>query len=918
MVQPTPYAPTYSFTDHASGSPSAQPPGVPLDNEFDNIASTLSKIIYNLSLIQRDDTTLRSNSVGIPQLDGAALALIAGGTFAIRGVWATAQNYALGDFVAVDDLVYVVVIPHTSGVFATDLAANKLVRAFNPETIIPPVIIPSTSFGSLSALRAADPALLSYVLTDPVLGGLFAYETVNAPYIEDGVNVIKLNDVLLSVGALVRQTSPSALGQTGEETIAAMKAIPVSALSDGVRITVKGFYAAGDGGGGDFIWNAASVAAAITGFVEPLAGGGAGRWVRQHGGTVTDKMAGAKVDGATFDDAAFAAVASLVSVDPSVSCFNLAPGGISKVLPTGAASTTVFSIASKPGFVVNMAGRTFATARTYAECVATGNSAVFRFLNCPGLKITGMPKFTGDVTKAQIAAAASAYGAVGIVLDGNCSFADIEAEGFGILEPILANRAPRITLNPNIPPFIGAGGTGYTVGDTLTIANIGSAAQVNATVQVTAAPGGVVTAVSVINPGRFPVFFDGNISGATKGFAVTGGTGTGAKISPYTLDYDDQQTADKSRFCKIKARYDTCFYGFNGQFNVEDSDIDVAGERVYRAFFLYGTERNRVRAKIRDQHISSVVASVAGIPTSAKIDVTILPAIEVGFAIAGGNAVVGSLYSGVSGVLDLEIDGDANRIGSAATGQYIKISKFAAGADDASPRGHIVRFAIGGKWVGRGSLDGGISTNIMGTDVNYSDASWNGDKLDIVLKDGLTITDVETTWGLAFNANALRSLTVGKVNLSCAIKLDPLASGIGLAPRGRVIVDKDAVFSNRYATVGGHYGLDNVVFTADITASANMTGSRFLHNGGATTLVVNLPPAASGLEFSFFNTSAAGQLHIDCDSADRIGDGATFGGYGKKLRLTDAGARVKLVANHANPAEEWLVEHGVGTRSFEP
>lgn len=205
MVQPTPYAPTYSFTDHASGSPSAQPPGVPLDNEFDRIAATVQQIIKNLSLIQRDDTTLRSNSVGIPQLDGAALALISGGTYAIKGVWETDESYSLGDFVAVDDLIYVVVIPHVSGVFATDFAANKLIRAFNPETVIPPVVIPSTSFTTLAALKAADVALLSYSLTDPAIGGVFFYETANAPYIADDIDTIKLDSTLLSVGALVRR-----------------------------------------------------------------------------------------------------------------------------------------------------------------------------------------------------------------------------------------------------------------------------------------------------------------------------------------------------------------------------------------------------------------------------------------------------------------------------------------------------------------------------------------------------------------------------------------------------------------------------------------------------------------------------------------------------------------------------------------
>lgn len=47
-------------------------------------------------------------------------------TFIPRGNWVTATNYALKDLVVEAGVVYVVVVPHVSGVFATDLAAGKL------------------------------------------------------------------------------------------------------------------------------------------------------------------------------------------------------------------------------------------------------------------------------------------------------------------------------------------------------------------------------------------------------------------------------------------------------------------------------------------------------------------------------------------------------------------------------------------------------------------------------------------------------------------------------------------------------------------------------------------------------------------------------------------------------------------------
>lgn len=130
MAQPTPYARSFDFTQFSTDTPSAQQPGVRLDAEFDGLGETLGETLDNLALIQRDDGQLRNASVRLATLHSeviAALTLIG----ASITPWATATSYTAGQIVTNADDIYMVGIAHTSGVLATDLAANKLIRIFD-------------------------------------------------------------------------------------------------------------------------------------------------------------------------------------------------------------------------------------------------------------------------------------------------------------------------------------------------------------------------------------------------------------------------------------------------------------------------------------------------------------------------------------------------------------------------------------------------------------------------------------------------------------------------------------------------------------------------------------------------------------------------------------------------------------------
>ncbi len=124
MPQPTDYEQTTDFSEYQDNNPDAPFNGANHDTEFGNIALTLSEVLANLSLIQRDDGKLANTSVHMEALSDAVKGLfIAGSNF--KGAWVTATSYAVGESVSESGTVYLCVEAHTSGTFATDLSAGK-------------------------------------------------------------------------------------------------------------------------------------------------------------------------------------------------------------------------------------------------------------------------------------------------------------------------------------------------------------------------------------------------------------------------------------------------------------------------------------------------------------------------------------------------------------------------------------------------------------------------------------------------------------------------------------------------------------------------------------------------------------------------------------------------------------------------
>jgi hypothetical protein len=118
VSQPQPYSPVHSFVSDASTL--ANFPGQSLDIEFQGVKTTTDQIRANLKLIQRDDGALANASVGFDQLSPA---LQTNGLMAAQA-WVTGTTYPVGVSVLQSNKLYRCLVVHTSGVFATDLAAG--------------------------------------------------------------------------------------------------------------------------------------------------------------------------------------------------------------------------------------------------------------------------------------------------------------------------------------------------------------------------------------------------------------------------------------------------------------------------------------------------------------------------------------------------------------------------------------------------------------------------------------------------------------------------------------------------------------------------------------------------------------------------------------------------------------------------
>lgn len=127
MSAPTAYYPAYSFTQYQQSHPSTPLPAAAVDSELFAISTSITEIVNNLVMIQNSDGTLANQSVGFNQLQaGLTIGLTTPATN-----WLTGTAYTVNNVVYEANSLYICAKSHTSGVFATDLAAGDWVLFIN-------------------------------------------------------------------------------------------------------------------------------------------------------------------------------------------------------------------------------------------------------------------------------------------------------------------------------------------------------------------------------------------------------------------------------------------------------------------------------------------------------------------------------------------------------------------------------------------------------------------------------------------------------------------------------------------------------------------------------------------------------------------------------------------------------------------
>jgi hypothetical protein len=153
MSQPPSYSRQANFTDFAAANPGSPAAGTSLDAEFNALLATVTGLLANIVLIQRDDGKLVNGSVTIDTLAPAVIAMLgASSKWALKGAWVTATAYAQSDVVTQGTGTYACAVAHTAGTFATDKAAGKWTLLFDSAGSTP-------ADGSVTTAKLVDGAV---------------------------------------------------------------------------------------------------------------------------------------------------------------------------------------------------------------------------------------------------------------------------------------------------------------------------------------------------------------------------------------------------------------------------------------------------------------------------------------------------------------------------------------------------------------------------------------------------------------------------------------------------------------------------------------------------------------------------------------------------------------------------------------
>lgn len=463
MGQPTPYNRQYDLTDYQTDHPSAPYSGSQVDAEFDAIETTLDEVLANLALIQRDDGELANQSVAVDQLASDVRALLAINEDVSIGNWVTATAYTVGDVVAESAKSYLCVTDHTSGTFATDLAASKWVIigtasvAASGITFTPTGTIAATDVQAAIAEVASESLKVASNLSD-VGSVATARSNLSVPSKAELQNASFISsDAGGTADAITASYTPAITALTDKMILQVVAAVanatttPTFTPNSGtitVRTIVKGSneaLLAGDIPGDDagiFLQYNEGLDKWV--LLNPAVSAGA---LPKAGGTMTGNLV---MSGATINDAKGADVASAATINLDTTTGNV-------VDVTGTTTITAITLSEGRERVVRFTGILTLTHNANIICpgaasitTAAGDYAVFRGYS------GGVVRVTAYMIAALAPFDRRAPGAIGGTTPGAGTFTDLTAGGSVVLGD---GAGDTLTVNaetisqPNVPCF---------------------------------------------------------------------------------------------------------------------------------------------------------------------------------------------------------------------------------------------------------------------------------------------------------------------------------------------------------------------------------------------------------------------------------------------------------------------------------
>lgn len=149
MAYPTIYGVTYSYTGFQQAQGDNSFPGTQIDADFAGLEASVADVAAFMQNVIRSDGALQN---GVVTYDSLSASLQTAG-LSPATAWVTSTAYAAGVNVAINGLVYRCLVAHTSGVFATDLAAGKwvFVASFpvNPTPALGPTFTLTATTGEI-------------------------------------------------------------------------------------------------------------------------------------------------------------------------------------------------------------------------------------------------------------------------------------------------------------------------------------------------------------------------------------------------------------------------------------------------------------------------------------------------------------------------------------------------------------------------------------------------------------------------------------------------------------------------------------------------------------------------------------------------------------------------------------------------